>query len=199
MTRRRADAPRKGDLRREAVLDAAERLLAEVGFDAMTIADVAGAAGISRGALYFYFGSKHEIVTGLFGRCVTELQAKSTAALENAASGSEAVTIAMERTEALWREHGAVMRTAIDLSASIDDLDRMWTETAEHFTEAIRATLEAMGLQAGPGIGDSSAVAEALCWMIERNFYQASRVSGEELAQASQTCAEIWRRAARVD
>jgi hypothetical protein len=34
--------------------------------------------------------------------------------------------------------------------------------------------------------------------MIERNFYQASRVSDTELTAVSKTCAEIWRRAART-
>jgi hypothetical protein len=38
-----------------------------------------------------------------------------------------------------------------------------------------------------------------LCWMIERHFYQASRASDAELSRASQTCAEIWRRAAKSD
>jgi hypothetical protein len=74
----------------------------------------------------------------------------------------------------------------------------MWTDTAVLFTDAIRAILENMGVQPGSGIDESSSVAKALCWMIERNFYQASRVSKEELLRTSQTCAELWRRAARA-
>ncbi|MET0474782.1 MAG: helix-turn-helix domain-containing protein [Mycobacterium sp.] len=196
MTRRRSTAPRKGDLRREAVLDAAERLLATTGYDAMTIADVADGAGITRGALYFYFGSKQEVITALFARCVEVLHQKSRAAAEEAANGPAAIATAMQRTEALWREHGVVMRTAIDLAATIEELDVLWTDTAELFIEAIQAILENMGVPPGPGIDESAAMAKALCWMIERNFYQASRVSNAELARASRTCAEIWRRAA---
>jgi hypothetical protein len=105
----------------------------------------------------------------------------------------------MRRTEELWREHGVVMRTAIDLAATIEELDALWAGTAELFIDAIRAILENMGVPPGPGIDESSAIAKALCWMIERNFYQASRVSNAELAKASQTCAEIWRRAARTN
>lgn len=198
MTRRRSTAPRKGDLRREAILDAAELLLATTGYDVMTISDIADGAGITRGALYFYFGSKQEVITALFGRCVEVLHEKSRAAAEDAASGPAAIDAAMRRTEELWREHGAVMRTAIDLATTIDELDAMWIGTAEVFIDAIRAILENMGVPPGPGIDESSAVAKALCWMIERNFYQASRVSNAELARASQTCAAIWRRAART-
>jgi AcrR family transcriptional regulator len=199
LTRRRSNAPRKGDLRREAVLDAAERLLATAGYDAMTIADIADGAGITRGALYFYFGSKQEVITALFARCVEVLHEKSRAAAEDAASGASAIDAAMRRTEALWREHGVVMRTAIDLTTTIEDLDTMWNQTADLFIDAIRAILENMGVPPGSGGDESSAIARALCWMIERNFYQASRVSEAELARASQTCAEIWRRAARVN
>ncbi|MCF6390191.1 TetR/AcrR family transcriptional regulator [Mycobacterium sp. MBM] len=199
MTRRRSTTPRKGDLRREAVLDAAEHLLATTGYDAMTISDIADGAGITRGALYFYFGSKQEVITALFARYVDVLHEKSRAAAEDAARGPVAIDSAMQRTEALWREHGVVMRTAIDLSTTVEELDTLWTGTAEVFIDAIRAILEHMGVPPGPGVDESSSVAKALCWMIERNFYQASRVSNAELARASQTCAEIWRRAARIE
>jgi AcrR family transcriptional regulator len=199
LTRRRSTGPSKGDLRREAVLDAAETLLSTTGYDAMTISDIADGAGITRGALYFYFGSKQEVITALFARCVEVLHEKSRAAAEDAASGASAIDTAMQRTEELWREHGVVMRTAIDLAATIEELDALWTGTAELFIDALRAILENMGVPPGPGIDESSAIAKALCWMIERNFYQASRVSNAELAKASQTCAEIWRRAARTD
>lgn len=199
MTRRRSTTPRKGDLRREAVLDAAEHLLATTGYDAMTISDIADGAGITRGALYFYFGSKQEVITALFARYVDVLHEKSRAAAEDAARGPAAIDSAMQRTEALWREHGVVMRTAIDLSTTVEELDTLWAGTAEVFIDAIRAILEQMGVSPGPGVDESSSVAKALCWMIERNFYQASRVSNAELARASQTCAEIWRRAARTE
>ncbi|CAN5567847.1 TetR/AcrR family transcriptional regulator [soil metagenome] len=199
MTRRRTATPRKGDLRESAILDAAERLLSSPGYDAMTIADIAEAAGITRGALYFYFGSKQEVVTELFARTVIVLHEKSRAAAEGASNGPQAIETAMMRTEELWRHHGVVMRTAIDLAATIPELDRLWSDTADIFIEAITTVLEHMGVPAGDGPDESSAIAKALCWMIERNFYQASRVSAAELTRARETCAEIWRRAARSD
>ena len=180
------------------MLDAAEALLSTRGYEAMTIADIADGAGVTRGALYFYFGSKQEVITALFARCVAVLQEKSRAAAADAASGAAAIDTAMERTEALWRDHGVVMRAAIDLASTIEELDTLWRDTAELFIDAIRRVLENMGVPAGSGIDESSSIATTLCWMIERNFYQASRVSNSELARASKTCAEIWRRAART-
>ncbi|MGJ6126477.1 TetR/AcrR family transcriptional regulator [Mycolicibacterium sp. Y3] len=162
----------------------------------MTIADVADGAGITRGALYFYFGSKQEVITALFARTVAVLHEKSRAATEDAARGAQAIDTAMRRTEDLWREHGVVMRTAIDLAATIPQLDELWKATADIFIGAITAILEHMGVPAGKRPDQSSAIAEALCWMIERNFYQASRVSPARLTQARKTCTEIWLRAA---
>ncbi|MCV7230226.1 TetR/AcrR family transcriptional regulator [Mycolicibacterium komossense] len=199
MTRRRSSAPRKGDLREAAILDAAERLLEAPGYDAMTISDIAEGAGITRGALYFYFGSKPEVLTALFARTVEALHEKSRVATEDAASGMAAIDTAMKRTEELWRDHGVVMRTAIDLAATIPELDALWNDTADIFISAITAILEHMGVPPGKRADQSSAIARALCWMIERNFYQASRVSGAELTRARQTCTEIWRRAAGTE
>lgn len=197
MTRRRSAAPRKGDLREAAILEAAERLLTAPGYDAMTISDIAQGAGITRGALYFYFGSKQEVITALFAQTVDVLREKSRAATEDAASGVQAIDTAMRRTEALWRDHGVVMRTAIDLATTVPELDKLWADTAELFIDAITAILENMGVPPGRRSDQSSAIATALCWMIERNFYQASRISNAELTRARQTCTEIWRRAAQ--
>jgi hypothetical protein len=59
------------------------------------------------------------VITALFARCVGALHEKSRAAAEDAARGAAAIDAAMQRTEALWREHGVVMRTAIDLAATL--------------------------------------------------------------------------------
>jgi AcrR family transcriptional regulator len=49
---------RRGARSREAVLDAAERLIAENGFEAATVGALVKAAGIPASSIYHYFGSK---------------------------------------------------------------------------------------------------------------------------------------------
>ncbi|WP_137927369.1 helix-turn-helix domain-containing protein [Cupriavidus sp. 2SB] len=49
-------------LREDAILDAATRILAGKGFDLMTMDDVAGEVGISKPSLYKHFKSKGELV-----------------------------------------------------------------------------------------------------------------------------------------
>ncbi|WP_320777426.1 TetR/AcrR family transcriptional regulator [Streptomyces sp. CRN 30] len=178
-------------MRERAILDTCEELLAGKGYDAMTVGDIARGAGITRGALYFYFGSKQEVVTALVARTVEHLWERSrvTARTEDP---REAVAAAMRRTVELWNEHGLVMRTAIDLSLTVPEIGALWDRTADLFIAAITAVLERAGVPAGTAPAEASAMARALCWMIERTFYHASQESDEALRNASATCAHIW-------
>jgi AcrR family transcriptional regulator len=63
----------RGRARIESILDAAEQLVAEVGYDEMTTNAVAARAGISPGSLYQFFGNKAEILDGLIARCSAEM------------------------------------------------------------------------------------------------------------------------------
>ena len=194
--RRRSSAPRKGDLREQAILDTAERLLAVPGYEAMTMADIASGAGITRGALYFYFGSKQEVVTALVARTVRALHEKSWAAENDPADPRTAIETAMSRTVDIWLEHGLVMRAAIDLSPAIPAVAALWSQTAGIFTRAITTVLERAGIPRGTRSGEAGAMASPVCWMIERSFYHASCVSPGELQRTSATCQDLWLRIA---
>ncbi|MEU1296595.1 TetR/AcrR family transcriptional regulator [Streptomyces sp. NPDC005840] len=189
--RGRRPAERKGDVRERAILDTCEALLARKGYEAMTVGDIAQGAGITRGALYFYYGSKQEVVTALVARTVEHLWERSrlTARTDDP---RQAVTAALRRTVELWNEHGLVMRTAIDLSLTVPPIGELWDHTADLFIAAITAVLERAGVPTGAAPDQAPAMARALCWMIERTFYHASQESREALQEASATCAHIW-------
>lgn len=196
-SRRTAPAVRKGDVRERQILDAAETLLATRGYADMTVADIAEATGITRGALYFYFASKQDVVTALVARTVQALQEKSSAALADTAPVEEVISTALARTVELWREHGVVMRAAVDLGSTVPEIDQLWTGTADVFAAAITAVLVRGGVSPGDGPGDASALGRALCWMIERSFYQATRKSVDDLDDAASTCRAVWMHIAR--
>lgn len=70
--------PRKPDRRRaltrRAIIDAASELFADRGVDVTTIDDIAAAAQLSAGTLYFHFGNKENVVLALVS---TVLEAES--------------------------------------------------------------------------------------------------------------------------
>jgi AcrR family transcriptional regulator len=59
---------RRGARSREAVLDAAERLIAEHGFEAATVAALVKSAGIPASSIYHYFGSKDGVLLAVMER-----------------------------------------------------------------------------------------------------------------------------------
>lgn len=79
---------------RTAVLDAAERLFAERGFEATSLNDVGAAAGVSRGTPGYFFGSKAELYRAVLERCFAEVRAVVRSGRERAlASGEAAETV----------------------------------------------------------------------------------------------------------
>jgi AcrR family transcriptional regulator len=63
-------APRRqpAEVRKEQILDAAERVLLERGYTATTVADVADAAGLAKGTVYLQFASKNDLIAALRAR-----------------------------------------------------------------------------------------------------------------------------------
>jgi TetR/AcrR family transcriptional repressor of nem operon len=55
-------------VRRNEILDAAQRLLYQKGYEQMTIQDILDDTHISRGAFYYYFDSKQNLLEGLIER-----------------------------------------------------------------------------------------------------------------------------------
>ncbi len=58
----RARQPEQKEQRRQELLDAAARLLADGGLDAVTLSAIARAAGLAKSNVYRYFGSREEIL-----------------------------------------------------------------------------------------------------------------------------------------
>ncbi|MGE0216713.1 TetR/AcrR family transcriptional regulator [Mycolicibacterium sp.] len=71
---RRASRP-SGDDRQLAILETAERLLAERPLGEISVDDLAKGAGISRPTFYFYFASKDEVLRTLLERVIAEANA----------------------------------------------------------------------------------------------------------------------------
>jgi TetR/AcrR family acrAB operon transcriptional repressor len=69
------------ELTRECLLDAAEHLFAENGVAKTSLADVAAAAGFTRGALYWHFAGKGELLDAVFARAEIPLDEMARAVL----------------------------------------------------------------------------------------------------------------------
>lgn len=76
--RTKADA----ELTRETILDAAELLFAERGIEQTSLEDIAKAAGVTRGAVYWHFENKYALFTDIHTRAKLPLDQMMEAASE---------------------------------------------------------------------------------------------------------------------
>ena len=79
------------DRRRNEIVDAAEALYAEVGWDAVTMDQVARRARLSRALVYVYFHDKADLHFALVERSLEELRRRFEAAREGKARGIDQV------------------------------------------------------------------------------------------------------------
>lgn len=142
-SRGRRSARPSGDDREQAILETAERLLAERGLADVSVDDLAKGAGLSRPTFYFYFPSKEAVLLTLFERVVLE----ADAALEALDSAPPT-----EPTHLLWREgirvfvetfgaHRAVSLAA-NLARTNADIAELWSRFMQKWVEHTEAVIE---------------------------------------------------------
>jgi AcrR family transcriptional regulator len=190
--------PSKGDLKERAILATCERLLGEKPLREIGVDELAAGAGISRPSFYFYFESKNAVLRALVERLTDEMYAEAESWLERKDDSPE-VTVSRSIGAAAqqWREHGAVLRAAVQTWGSVPELQAFWEDIVRRFVEqsAARIADEREDGAAPPG-PDPAALAKALIWMNERCFYTNSlgadpSLSDDELVP---TLTAIWLR-----
>ncbi|WP_288363528.1 TetR family transcriptional regulator [uncultured Spongiibacter sp.] len=73
---------------RESLLGAAEQMFAEQGIHNTRLSDVAKAVGVTRGAIYWHFKNKDELISAIIDRLSTPLETAMQSLLKEAASGT---------------------------------------------------------------------------------------------------------------
>ncbi|MFE5913536.1 TetR/AcrR family transcriptional regulator [Streptomyces wedmorensis] len=98
---------RRGRERRRAILDAAEALLAEEGYEAATLKAIGERAGIPIASVYHYFSDRHQVEVELMVRYVRELDARigTLLAAPRAQTLGEAVDAALASVLDYFRAH----------------------------------------------------------------------------------------------
>lgn len=76
----------RGRATRSAILDAAEATIAELGYDAASVAEITRRAGVAQGTFYLYFSDKRAVFTELVAHLNHKVRARSAAAVEGASS-----------------------------------------------------------------------------------------------------------------
>ncbi len=164
------DAPRKGDQRRELLLESAEELLSEIPADKLTLDDVAARAGLSRSGVYFYFDSKWALLDALIDQRSTELT-------QRALDGADDMSIPdlcqqfVDAALFSWRNHGAIFNAAVERASHGGDATAAWRAVMCQCVDALVPRLADNSAVDTAAIGDARTTVEMASWMVERNFY----------------------------
>ncbi|MEU9352995.1 TetR/AcrR family transcriptional regulator [Streptomyces griseoloalbus] len=167
---RRRTKMSKGDLREQALLDAAEEMLRRSTVAEMTMEAVAKEAGITRSAAYFYFASKEDLVHAVIERATQYIYTGIEASTE--ARDSTGLQRAIDVQVDNWRRHGHIFRLGVELSTRAQ-YRQVWVSLMEHGIDlACQAVAHdrARGLVNGDPDQDRAQI-DALAWMGERTCY----------------------------
>ena len=89
------DRERNPDRTREAILDAAEQLFANQGYDVTSLSQVGQAAGVSRGTPGYFFGSKADLYRAVLERCFGEVRRAVASGRERALASGQAPDVVL--------------------------------------------------------------------------------------------------------
>ncbi len=172
---------RDADRSRAAIMDAAERLFAEHGFDAVTMAQVGAAAGVSRGTPGYFFGTKDALYRIVVERAAATLRILAeTLRVRDAAGNRTPAECLTEAVDAFL----ALLTTRASLVKLIDRENGI--VSGEPHAEALRDALE--------GVGEDrdrvALVALAMCWF-PVSHPGAARLLGVD--PSAPGFAQVWR------
>lgn len=87
----RARRDEEKEERRQAILDAAEKVIARSGWEATNFGEIAKRARLSRSLVYFYFPTRDALFHAICGRGLIDMEKRFTAAVASARTGLDQV------------------------------------------------------------------------------------------------------------
>jgi TetR/AcrR family acrAB operon transcriptional repressor len=100
----------QSELSRERLIEAATRLFAERGYRDASVQAIGEAAGISRGSIFWHFGSKEGLLWAVVQRAFTRWEAETLVPEVGDARGEEAIGRALRAHRRFLADEGGTLR-----------------------------------------------------------------------------------------
>jgi AcrR family transcriptional regulator len=162
---------------RAALLDAALFVFAERGFASATLADVAGRAGVTRGAVYHHFADKPALLAAVLGEPWDAVAAPAWAALDGPGAGELPLRQRLPAFATAWltalrEDHRfqALMTVSLDAGGAAPRDPAANPEAAKAhglaaWRDRLTSAFAAAGGELADGVGPEAAAAHLLAWL----------------------------------
>jgi len=190
------------DRRRGEIVDAAEDLYRELGWDAVTMDSVARRARLSRALVYVYFKDKTDLHFAIAVRAMQLLRQRFIEASERVRSGAEKIRaigrayIAYAQEFPHYFDACARLESHTPEASEADSLEQLCFSAGRAIHEVVVAALRA-GQQDGTirsDLGDLEVTARVL-WGFQHGLIQIAMTKGEVLAQSGISVPQLTQQA----
>ena len=179
----------------ERVLEAAAELVAEDGFHAATMDDLARRAGVSRATVFSRFGSKLGVLEALSLRCAGGPEMRAIREAQAVADPLAAVDALLEASLDLWEKEGYIMVQLKAIVVLEPDatriIDAQYQDQRDGMQRLARGLAKAGLLREGWTEARATAALHALTSV--ETFMMMRRDHGLTLARAKSTITEMAR------
>jgi AcrR family transcriptional regulator len=185
--------PSHRDEVRQSMRAAVLGLLEDRPFKDLTIDEIAGAAGLTRTAFYFYFKNKVEVLAAVVEELAGDLYKEADRWWSGDDENVElAMREALEGTARVNQRHAAVLRAAIEVTTYDATFAGLYRQLTERFvTNAAEHIRDEQAAGRARQV-DPQASAEALIWMTERCGYQMIAMDGLEVSEFVDALIPVW-------
>jgi TetR/AcrR family transcriptional repressor of nem operon len=131
----------RGEPRRQALVEAAYRQIAERGFEGLRTREVAAVVGVNVATLHYYFPSKEALIRGVIGYAMqrfSETISDAGSPLDRLRGHLKALARLIKDDERLW----AVMGELVLRAPRDADLARIFSQTDEFWHRTLRNLLQ---------------------------------------------------------
>ncbi len=114
---------REKQQRQDTILDAAEKMFGEKGYERTSMDDIARTASLSRALLYVYFKDKAAIQRGIMRRAAERLRDRFRAALDSEGTGLEKIIAVGQTYYRFWQEEPDYFEALTKAATAMQDAD----------------------------------------------------------------------------
>ena len=164
---------RRGDGKREEILDGAAKVFARYGFRKTTVGDIVREAGVARATLYKYFETKDDVFEAVLDREAREMLAAVRDAVRQAGRTRERLRAAMMTHTDFIRRKVNTLRVTLE---ALSDMMSRWSRHMEELSRDAADIYESIlvrGVEAGEIVADDAGATARILVMISKGLFLA--------------------------